>query len=102
MNSATAIGNSLERLNALSLELEHHAASEDWDAVEQHANTFETLCEQMLAIDLNLAPELAPLAQQFVAIEQRLRPLFESRHRSLEDDLSIQVNSSRLNNAYGR
>lgn len=96
------MGDSLERLNALSLELERHAASEDWDAVELHADTFETLCAQVQAIDLHLAPDLVPLAQQFVAIEQRLRPLFAFRHRSLEDDLSIQVNSSRLNNAYGR
>lgn len=93
----------LEALSALletSRTLERYIAEQQWEELAVLTPEIEHLCDQLHTVTLSKQPELLQIAQDFVALEQKLRPLLGQRLHDIRQELASQQNKSQLNNTY--
>lgn len=90
----------LNRLVDASRRLEHLLAIQAWDEIVELSPEIGQLCEILSRLDLTGHPDLLQQADNFVVLEQKIRPFLQERLAELRHELSSQQNSSRLNNIY--
>ncbi|MCK6411283.1 MAG: hypothetical protein L6Q55_02530 [Azonexus sp.] len=90
----------LERLVEASRRLEHLVSTQAWDEIVDHAPEIERLCELLRHADLAGSPALLLQAENFVVLEQKIRPILSEKLQDLRHELSSQQNTGRLTNTY--
>lgn len=97
---STITPNQLSRLADVCRQLEHLVATQAWDEITDLAPEMEQFCDLLSRVDLSGSPELLLQAENFVVLEQKIRPILAERLQDLRHELFSQQNSSRLNNTY--
>jgi len=90
----------LSRLADVSRQLEHLVATQAWDEIFSLSPEIEAFCDLLSTAKLSDSPELLQQAENFVVLEQKIRPVLAERLQDLRHELFSQQNSSRLNNTY--